>query len=112
MDIDELAGVLKALSDKSRLRMLALLKVDELCVCELTPLLDMSQPAVSQHLRKLKAARLVKERKAGQWVYYSLHESLLEAEPWLSGLLKSLPNLSQEVQKMKGIQSTEVRCGL
>ncbi len=66
------AEIYKTLGDKTRLRILSLLRQRELCVCELTSILQMTQPGVSQHLKKLKQAGLVKERKTAQWVYYSL----------------------------------------
>ncbi|MCF8567075.1 metalloregulator ArsR/SmtB family transcription factor [Alicyclobacillus tolerans] len=62
----DMAEIYKARADRTRLRMLALLAKDELCVCELVSVLHMSQPSVSQHLRKLKQVGLVKERKTAQ----------------------------------------------
>ncbi|MEC3839509.1 ArsR/SmtB family transcription factor [Bacillus amyloliquefaciens] len=66
---------LKLLSDPTRLLMIKLLADKEYCVCELTAIFDMSQPGISQHLRKLKNAGLVRERREGQWRYYSIHPS-------------------------------------
>lgn len=62
--------LLKTLSDPTRLKLLKLILSEELCVCELQAILQISQPAVSQHMAKLKAAGLVRERKAGMWTYY------------------------------------------
>ncbi len=62
--------LMKALADPTRLKLLKLIMDTELCVCELQELLQISQPAVSQHLAKLKSAGLVTERKAGMWTYY------------------------------------------
>lgn len=62
--------LMKALADPTRLKILKIILDAELCVCEVQELLQISQPAVSQHLAKLKAAGLVKERKAGMWTYY------------------------------------------
>ncbi|MHB8757754.1 MAG: ArsR/SmtB family transcription factor, partial [Bacillota bacterium] len=72
MTTDRLAEVLKAIADPVRLRILGLLKPGELCVCELVAALDMTQPAVSQHLTRLKSAKLVKDRRQGQWTLYEL----------------------------------------
>ncbi|AME06958.1 metalloregulator ArsR/SmtB family transcription factor [Bacillus siamensis] len=66
---------LKLLSDTTRLLMLKFLKEKEYCVCELTAIFGMSQPGISQHLRKLKNAGLVRERREGQWRYYAIHPS-------------------------------------
>lgn len=72
------AAIFRALSDEKRLRILALLTGGELCVCELTEVLDLPQPLLSFHLRTLKDAGLVADRRAGRWVYYSLLTSALE----------------------------------
>ncbi|MFO7172184.1 MAG: metalloregulator ArsR/SmtB family transcription factor [Bacillota bacterium] len=68
--MEEHIRLLKTLADPTRLKILKLVLAEELCVCELQSLLSISQPAVSQHLAKLKAAGLVRERKAGMWTYY------------------------------------------
>ena len=68
------------LSDITRLRCLVLLEAEgELCVCELTHALCEGQPKVSRHLALMREAGLVKDRRAGQWVYYRLHPEL---PPW------------------------------
>ncbi|QGG49398.1 ArsR/SmtB family transcription factor [Heliorestis convoluta] len=73
-DLSFWVELFKVLSDKSRLTILALLMNKPLCVCEIVNYLGMTQPAVSQHLRRLKAVDLVKERKEGQWVVYRAHQ--------------------------------------
>ncbi len=73
----EVAGIselFKALADESRTKLLHLLSQRELCVCDLAFLLDMSLPAVSHHLRFLKALRLVKARREGKNVFYGLDD--------------------------------------
>lgn len=65
---------LKALADQNRLKLLACLKNGEVCVCDLVTVLEISQPAVSQHLRKLKEAEILIERKVGTWKHYRLKE--------------------------------------
>jgi len=62
----------KALGDETRQRMLGLLSVRELCVCELMLALTMTQPTTSHHLKILADADIIKGRKEGKWVYYSL----------------------------------------
>lgn len=62
--------LLKTLADPTRLKLLKLILHEELCVCELQELLGISQPAVSQHMAKLKTAGVVTERRAGMWTYY------------------------------------------
>lgn len=62
----------KALSDEKRLRILKLLRVKEMCVCELMIALQLTQPNLSHHLRILENIGIVNSRKQGKWVYYSL----------------------------------------
>ncbi|HHY39033.1 MAG TPA: helix-turn-helix transcriptional regulator [Clostridia bacterium] len=69
-----LSEIFKVLGDESRTKILYLLAHRELCVCDLASLLDISLPAVSHHLRLLKAMRLVKYRREGKTVYYSLDD--------------------------------------
>ena len=74
--IKELAVLFKALGEPTRLKIVKLLSLQELCVCELVAVLDMSQPRVSQHLKVLKKAGLIRERRERQRCFYSLDPSL------------------------------------
>ena len=65
LDIEPTANILKLLGDKTRLTMVKIMSEHECCVCEFVDLFDMSQPAISQHLRKLKDSGIVKEREEG-----------------------------------------------
>ena len=72
--IDRLTSILKLAANDVRLKILYLLsKEDELCPCDLSDRLDMSVPAVSQHLRKLKDGGLVETERDGQTIFYSLN---------------------------------------
>ena len=73
--MNDLATIFKALSDETRLRIIKLLEQGELCVCDITAALDMVQPKVSFHLSALKEAGLIKDRKSGKWIHYSLSDS-------------------------------------
>ncbi|MBP2000206.1 ArsR family transcriptional regulator [Paenibacillus shirakamiensis] len=88
-EIERVAAILKLLADQTRLTILALLSSKKLCVYEIVDLLKTSQPNVSQHMRKLKDAGLVKEEKRGQWVLYSLH---IEDKPYIAEILKVMPS--------------------
>lgn len=82
-----LAGFLKAIADPARLRVLSLVAAQEsgeLCVCDLTEPLGLSQPTVSHHLKKLMDVGLLAREKRGTWAYYSLVPGALDA---LAGLL-------------------------
>jgi ArsR family transcriptional regulator len=70
--MDELADGLKALADPTRLRLLNLLRHGELCVCDLTASLELSQSKVSRHLGYLKKERWVSGRRDGKWMHYQL----------------------------------------
>ncbi len=69
----DLAGYFRALSEVVRLKIIQLLTEHEMCVCELVDRLGMSQPAVSHHLRVLKAAGLISHRRNGKWLYYFIN---------------------------------------
>jgi len=64
---------LKALAEPTRLQILEMLDQEEMCVCEMIERLNMSQPAVSHHLKILRQAELITDRKEGKWVFYSLN---------------------------------------
>ena len=72
--IYEVADLFKVFGDSTRARIICALSISELCVCDLSALLDMSQSAVSHQLRTLKQARIVKNRRSGKVVYYSLDD--------------------------------------
>src|SRR5690606_18512419 len=69
---ERLARGYAALGDAKRLRILQFLREGERCVCELTDALELGQSLLSFHLRTLKDAGLVRDRREGRWVYYSL----------------------------------------
>lgn len=75
---DVVAKSLKFLNDRNRLRILQILSRRESCVCELIGHLDLPQPLVSYHLRRLRDAGLVRSRRKAQWVYYSIEPSAWE----------------------------------
>jgi len=72
--MNELLTVFKALSDETRLRIIKLLEQGELCVCDIVAALGTIQPKVSFHLNTLKEAGLIKDRKQGRWIHYSLDD--------------------------------------
>lgn len=68
----EQSRVFKALADETRLRILKLLEVREMCVCEVMIALDLTQPTASHHLGLLESAGFVKAKKEGKWVFYRI----------------------------------------
>ncbi len=73
LEIKMIEAGFQALSDVLRLNILALLRSQELCVCELCDKLEVSQSKLSFHLKTLKDAKLVRSRQEGRWIYYSLN---------------------------------------
>ena len=73
--IYEVSELFKVFGDSTRARIICALNIEELCVNDLAALLEMTQSAISHQLRLLKTARLVKSRKQGKIVYYSLDDA-------------------------------------
>ena len=74
--VDELESLFKALADKTRLRILALLGNNEVCVCHIHDSLGLPQPTVSRHLAYLRKSGLVVTRRDGVWMHYQVSRSL------------------------------------
>ncbi len=84
---ERIATVAKALGDPVRIQLVDVLRkhAGEVCVCELVPLFDLSQPTVSHHLKKLREAGIVGSERRGLWAYYYvLPEAIEELNEWLS----------------------------
>jgi ArsR family transcriptional regulator len=78
-DLTRAADLFHALSDRTRLSILQRLRFGERCVCDLTDALDAAQSRLSFHLKVLKEAGLVTDRREGRWMYYTLnHDNLTE----------------------------------
>ena len=90
LDVRPVCRLFKALGDETRLRIVALLSHDELCVCHLVDALRLSQPHVSRHLAILRAARVVESRREGSWIYYRLAPQMdRDCERQLEALARS-----------------------
>jgi ArsR family transcriptional regulator len=72
--LNGLADFFKLFSDKTRVGILWALSLSEMCVCDLSMLLKMKQPAISQHLKNLRQMRIVRTRREGKVIYYSLDD--------------------------------------
>ncbi len=91
-EIDLAVRRLKALSDPNRLRIIDRLRAGARCVCELTDALEEGQSLLSFHLRTLKDACLVTDRREGRWAYYALDtEALREVEAFVGSLAERVP---------------------
>lgn len=86
-----LAELCHALSDPTRLHILHLLRQGRRCVCDLSDTMDAAQSRLSFHLRTLRDAGLVRDRREGRWVYYEIRPEALEEVTEALGALKPLP---------------------
>jgi ArsR family transcriptional regulator len=98
-------SLFRAFSDRTRLRILNLLRSGETCVCDLQAVLEVPQPKVSRHLAYLRRAGLVIVRKEGLWSYYTLaparnafHNKLLEC---LGCCFKDVPELADDAKRIR-----------
>ena len=108
VDIEKAATILKLLGDKTRLTMIKMLDTNDYCVCEFVEIFKMSQPAISQHLRKLKDAGLVQETRRGQWIIYSLNKES-DYYPLVQSLLNHLPNQDFKLKELEE-QGLRISC--
>ena len=99
-DLARAAQLFHALSDETRLGILEMLRGGERCVCELTDALDAAQSRLSFHLRVLKDAGLVTDRREGRWSYYTLSdEAVAEAERAAAALRPPLYTLARSTRR-------------
>ncbi|GKU84060.1 metalloregulator ArsR/SmtB family transcription factor [Niallia sp. NCCP-28] len=105
--LKDTANVLKLLGDKTRLSMVSMLAEQECCVCEFVEIFEMSQPSISQHLRKMRDLGIVREQRKGQWVVYSLN-TLSEYYLLIRELLKHVPSQQEKFDwlEKKGLRIT------
>lgn len=99
-DVTRLARTFHALSDETRLAIVALLRNGERCVCDLTAVMDTGQSRLSFHLKTLKDAGLVQDRREGRWVHYSL----------VPGALEGLEVQLAELSPMKAVRAVKAKC--
>jgi ArsR family transcriptional regulator len=97
----EMAKIFKALSDETRVHMLALLLAnEELCVCDFMSLLNITQSKASRHLRYMHHAGLLDDRREAVWVHYKISKNLSKKEKVLLGALEKVFS-DQEFKKIK-----------
>jgi len=108
MEVGKVANILKLLGDKTRLIMVKMLNTNDCCVCEFVEIFKMSQPAISQHVRKLKDAGLIQEIRKGQWIFYSLNKDS-DYYPLVHSLLQHLPNQDFKLQELEE-QGLRISC--
>jgi ArsR family transcriptional regulator len=107
---------LKALADTQRLRILALLSHEELCVCELKEIIGFTMATVSQHLAILKDTNILIDRKEKKWIFYSINWEGLEEvlKEILKKVLETISNdkiILQDKEKLKNLDKLP-RCSV
>lgn len=105
--------VFKALSDKNRLRIMKMLEVRPMCVCEITAVLGLAPSTVSKHLSLLNEAELIEDRKEGKWVNYALASKsripfVLEMLKLLRRSLKDDPEVLADMEKAKKVNRADL----
>lgn len=108
LDMETAANILKLLGDKTRLTMVKIMQDHECCVCEFVEVFEMSQPAISQHLRKLKDSGLVKETRKGQWIFYSLNP-IHPFHSFVQTVISELPNQQYLIEELAA-QGKRISC--
>jgi len=84
----DLIQVMKALSDETRMRILNILKNEELCVCEIEAILDVTQSNASRHLNRLINAKILDNYKVGNYVYYKIDEDGVKEYPFIREIIE------------------------
>ncbi len=108
ISVQRATQLLKLLSDPTRLSMMKLLKSHECCVCEFVEIFQMSQPAISQHLRKLRDLELVREERRGQWIFYSINKKHIDYV-FVESILNHLADQDDSIQKLEA-KGLRIRC--
>ena len=93
--------IFKILSDDTRLRLLALLKQSDLCVCEISGILKVPQPKVSKNLAKLRDLNLVEDNRKEKYVYYSLNKDAQFLIQMLDIITAESPQIQLDLERMK-----------
>jgi ArsR family transcriptional regulator len=95
IDLSRAAALFHALSDRTRLSILQRLRLGERCVCDLTDALDAAQSRLSFHLKVLKDAGLVTDRREGRWMYYTLSTGVLAEAAEVLEVMVSAPSAAE-----------------
>lgn len=109
----DLVEIFKALSDTNRIRIMKMLEIRPLCVCEITEVLQLATSTVSKHLSILRSADLISDKKEGRWVNYALNRST--RNPYCKKLLPILRNwlpddatVLKDAEKVKSVDRAAI----
>lgn len=99
----EFLNISAALSDENRVRALLALRAGELCLCQITELLQLAPSTVSKHLSLLRQAGLVEARKQGRWMFYRIADPSHAALQWCVCCIACDPQVSDDQRRLKAI---------
>jgi ArsR family transcriptional regulator, arsenate/arsenite/antimonite-responsive transcriptional repressor len=110
----DIVYILKALADDNRIRILNLLRNDELCVCDIEVVLGIKQSNASRHLNRLKIAGIIDSEKKSQWVYYRLKDDTFVKFPFLSIIINDevgkISVCKEDSKLLKKIKASDRSC--
>lgn len=110
----DLIEIFKALGDENRIRILNLLIRQELCVCEIETVLDMTQSNASRHLNKLKTSGIITSEKKSQWVYYRVDNDFIKENDLLYEFIKNKlaenTQLQRDIERLKKYKNSNFTC--
>ena len=109
-----MTGIFKALGDDNRLRILNLLSLEELCVCEIEVMLDLTQSNVSRHLAKLRSAGVINSYKDGQWMHYKISDDFKNEHAllvdYLMQMFGQIPVYDQDKNRYEAYDKSTFTC--
>src|SRR5665647_3008546 len=112
----DIVYMLKALADENRIRILNLLRNDELCVCDIEAVLGIKQSNASRHLNRLKIAGIIVSEKKSQWVYYRLKDDTFVKFPFISIIIndevQKISICKKDLELLKKIKTSGRSCDL
>ena len=110
----DIVQMLKALGDENRIRILNLLKDEELCVGEIEHILGITQSNASRHLTKLNMLKIVDSEKKAQWVYYKLNKKTIKDYPFIKALineeLSKIDKCKEDTEKLIEYKKSGMTC--
>ena len=111
--LEETGKLFKIFADQNRLRILKLLEQRKMCVCELAYVLEVTQPSISRHLKRMKAAGLIEDEQDGFWTNYFLKKSSKAGDNVLcciKSLLKGDQMIKADLKKLRKVDRTKLCC--
>lgn len=107
--MNDLIKIFHALSDKTRLKIIKILSMEELCVCEITAALNIIQPKVSFHLGILKDAGFLRSKKKGKWIIYGLKDDDIFTRFLILSVIEKIPDhwITEELKKLKNFRKNK-----